>query len=219
MRWTCRDSGAVYRADGDGRPAYDPAVLVAVLLYAYCTGIRSSRVIERRCREDVAFRVLAGGPMPDHVILGRFRSRHAGALAGVFVESLRLCVEAGLVRLGAVAPDRTKIGADARADGNPTLAQLGRLITDMLDEAESVDAAEDAPDSSDPPLPPGMVDRGCRLSRLREAKARLEAEAQARAQRFLQRSEQVNTPRAARACRPCSCGRAGAMRHRARTPP
>ena len=112
---------AAYRADGHGRAAYDPAVLVAILLYAYCCGIRSSRVIERRCREDVAFRVLAGGLMPDHVTLARFRSRHADALAAVFVDSLRLCAEAGLVRLGAVALDGTKIGP--RRESTPRWAQ------------------------------------------------------------------------------------------------
>src|SRR6266508_4618834 len=183
---------AAYRADGHGRPAYDPAVLVAVLLYAYCAGIRSSRVIERRCQEDVAFRVLAGGLFPDHVTFARFRSRHAQALAAVFVDSLRLCAEAGLVCLGAVALDGSKIGADARTDGNRTLAELTRSIEDMLDEAAAIDAAEDARDSNDPPLPPTLVDRGGRLARLREAKARLQADAQARAKRFAQRSEQVN---------------------------
>lgn len=193
---------AAYRADGHGRPAYDPAVLVAVLLYAYCSGIRSSRVIERRCQEDVAFRVLAGGLMPDHVTLARFRSRHAEALAAVFVASLRLCAEAGLVRLGAVALDGTKIGADARLDGNKTLAQLDELINGMLVEAEAVDAAEDARESNDPPLPPGMVHRERRLARLREAKARLEADAAARAARFAQRSAQVNTARAAKGLAP-----------------
>ncbi len=193
---------AAYRADGHGRAAYDPAVLVAVLLYAYCSGIRSSRVIERRCREDVAFRVLAGGLMPDHVTLARFRSRHAEALAAVFIDSLRLCAEAGLVCLGTVALDGTKIGADARPDGNRTLAELNRLIEDMLDEAAAVDAAEDARESNDPPLPPGMVNPDRRLARLREAKARLQADAHARAARFAQRSEQVNTARAAKGLPP-----------------
>jgi transposase len=189
---------AAYRADGHGRPAYDPATLVAIWLYAYCTGLRSSRVIERRCREDVAFRVLAGGLFPDHVTLARFRSRHADALAAVFVDSLRLCAEAGLVRLGAVALDGSKIGADARLDGNRTLAQLNQLIDGMLTEAAATDAADDARESNDPPLPPGMVDRGGRLARLRAAKARLEADAAERAARFAQRSEQINTARAAK---------------------
>jgi transposase len=193
---------AAYRADGHGRAAYDPAVLVAVLLYAYCTGLRSSRLIERRCREDVALRVLAGGLFPDHVTLARFRSRHAQALAAVFVDSLRLCAEAGLVRLGAVALDGTKIGADARADGNRTLAQLDKVIDDMLAEAAAVDDAEDSRESNDPPVPPGLADRDRRLERLRTAKARLEAEAKARADRFTQRSQQVNTAREAKGLPP-----------------
>ena len=143
-------------------------------------------------------RVLAGGLCPDHVTLARFRSRHAQALAAVFVDSLRLCAEAGLVRLGAVALDGTKMGADARADGNKTLAQLDKVIDAMLAEAAAVDAAEDARESNDPPVPPGLSDRDRRLERLREAKARLEADAKARADRFTQRGQQVNTARAAR---------------------
>ena len=83
-----------YRSDGHGSAAYDPAVVVALLLYAYCTGHRSSRVIERRCHEDVAFRVVAGGQLPDHVTIARFRARHSAALAAVLVHSLRLCAEA-----------------------------------------------------------------------------------------------------------------------------
>src|SRR6266702_1167052 len=135
---------AAYRSDGRGGAAYEPSMMVALLVYAYCVGERSSRVIERRCREDVAFRVLAGGLFPDHVTFARFRSRHAQALAAVFVDSLRLCAEAGLVCLGAVALDGSTIGADARTAGNRTLAELTRLIEDMLDEAAAVDAAEDA---------------------------------------------------------------------------
>ena len=200
------------------RPMTDPAMLVAILLYAYCCGIRSSRVIERRCQEDVAFRVLAGGLLPDHVTFARFRSRHAEALAEVFVDSLRLCAEAGLVRLGAVALDGSKIGADARTDGNRTLGELNRLIEDMLDEAAAVDAAEDARDANDPPLPPGMVDRGGRLARLREAKARLQADAQAREARSRSAASRSTPPAQPRACRRGSCVHAGVMRRRARMP-
>jgi transposase len=89
-----------YRADGHGHPAYDPKSLLGVLLYAYATGVRSSRQIQRRCTEDLAFRVLAGNQAPDHVTIARFRVRHQQALAGFLVESLRLCAAAGLVRLG-----------------------------------------------------------------------------------------------------------------------
>jgi transposase len=83
--------------------AYDPKTLVGVLLYAYATGMRSSRQIQRRCAEDLAFRVLAGNQAPDHVTIARFRVRHQQALAGVLVESLKLCAAAGLVRLGIIA--------------------------------------------------------------------------------------------------------------------
>ena len=98
---------AAYRADGHGRPAYDPAMLVGVLLYAYCNGLRSSRVIERRCREDVALRVLAGGLFPDHVTLARFavaaRARACGGVRGL----------AAVVRRGRVgAPGRGRVGRD-----------------------------------------------------------------------------------------------------------
>jgi transposase len=102
-----------YRADGHGRAAYQPRMLLAVLLYGYCTGIRSSRQIERRCHEDIAFRVLAGNRTPDHVTIARFRVRHEQALAGLLVASLKLCAAAGMVRLGLVALDGTKIEANA----------------------------------------------------------------------------------------------------------
>src|SRR5512132_1826751 len=86
---------AAYRADGHGRAAYEPRMLLGVLLYAYCTGIRSSRQIERRCHEDIAFRVLAANTTPDHVTIAPFRVRHDQALPGLLVQSLRLCAAAG----------------------------------------------------------------------------------------------------------------------------
>jgi hypothetical protein len=126
-----------YRADGHGHPAYDPKTLLGVLLYAYATGARSSRQIQRRCTEDLAFRVLAANQTPDHVTIARFRVRHQHALAGFLVESLRLCAAAGLVRLGVVAKvirylalacsyDET-IAVDGRID-QPTEAGLQRLV-------------------------------------------------------------------------------------------
>ena len=86
-----------YRQDGHGRAAFDPAVMVAVLLYAYARGVRSSRAIERACEEDVAFRVLAAHQVPDHTTIARFRQRHPGALARLLGEVLALCADAGLV--------------------------------------------------------------------------------------------------------------------------
>jgi transposase len=135
------DAGALegaYRADGQGRPAYDPRQLATLLVYACAVGERSSRAIERRCAEDVAFRVAAAGLRPDHVTIARFRRRHADALVGLFGQVLRLCAAAGLVRLGLVAIDGTKIRADANKD------RLAPLAREILAEAEATDAAEDA---------------------------------------------------------------------------
>ena len=134
---------AAYRADGHGHPAYDPRILLGVLLYAYCTGIRSSRQIERRCTEDIAFRVLAGNVVPDHVTIARFRARHEAALAGFLVQSLRLCAAVGLVRLGLVALDGTKIEANAAAAANRTHAHLEAQVAELLAQAAAIDQAED----------------------------------------------------------------------------
>src|SRR3954452_13654590 len=88
---------AAYRADGWGRAAHEPAMMVALLLYAYAIGERSSRRIERRCEEDIAFRVVCANRVPDHATIARFRVRHERAIAGLFGEVLALCAEAGLV--------------------------------------------------------------------------------------------------------------------------
>ncbi len=134
---------AAYRGDGQGRPAYDPRLIASVLLYAYAVGERSSRAIERRCREDVAFRVAACGLQPDHVTIARFRRRHADALIGLFTGVLALCAEAGLVRVGLVAIDGTGIRANANrdrvCDEDPLREQAERLLA----EAEAEDARED----------------------------------------------------------------------------
>src|SRR5829696_41326 len=94
---------AAYRVDGRSRPPYDPAMMVAVLLYAYARGIRSSRVIERACEEDVAFRVLAAQQRPDHATIARFVERHQEAIAGLFGEVLTLCARSGLAKAGVIA--------------------------------------------------------------------------------------------------------------------
>ena len=119
-----------YRADGHGRAAYQPRILLAVLLYAYCTGVRSSRQIERRCTEDIAFRVLAGNSRPDHVTIARFRVRHEQALAGLLIQSLKLCAAAGMVRLGLLALDGTKVEANAAAAANRTHAHLEAQVAE-----------------------------------------------------------------------------------------
>jgi len=176
----------VHRADGHGHPAYDPKTLLGVLLYAYAIGVRSSRQIQRRCHEDLAFRVLAGNQAPDHVTVARFRVRHQQALAGVLVESLKLCAAAGLVRLGVVALDGTKVAANAADRANRTLAKLQDEVAQMLREAAETDQAEDhqhGPTRGDE-LPAELASPTGRLARLQEAKARLEAEAAERQRRY-----------------------------------
>src|SRR5215203_4684540 len=131
---------AAYRADGHGRAAHDPAMMVALIVYAYAIGERSSRRIERRCREDVAFRVITANQVPDHATIARFRVRHQDALAGLFGEVLRLCAKAGAVSVGVIAVDGTRVKANAADRANFTYEQLAREI---LAEADAIDAAED----------------------------------------------------------------------------
>src|SRR5829696_8302999 len=127
---------AAYRHDGWGRAAHDPAMMVALLLYAYAIGERSSRRIERRCREDVAVRVIAANRAPDHTTIARCRQRHEAALGALFGEVLALCAEAGLVKVGVIAIDGTKVHANASQHANRDYEQLAREI---LDEAAEVD--------------------------------------------------------------------------------
>src|SRR5205809_2676555 len=131
---------AAYRADGHGRPAYEPSMMVALLLYAYARGTRSSRGIERACIEDVAFRVVAGNVAPDHSTIAEFRCRHERPLADVFSGVLGLCARAGLVSVGVVAIDGTKMAANASSDANRDFAQIAGEI---LAEAAAIDARED----------------------------------------------------------------------------
>jgi transposase len=165
-----------YRADGHGRAAHDPAMMVALLLYAYAVGERSSRGIERRCQEDIAFRVIAANQAPDHATVARFRVRHQDALAGLFGQVLALCARAGAIQVGVVAVDGTRMKADAADRANFSYEQLAREI---LAEADAVDAAEDAQfgDKRGDELPPELADRKTRKARLKEAKERLEARA------------------------------------------
>ena len=127
-----------YRADGQGRAAHDPAMMVALLLYAYAIGERSSRRIERRCMEDVALRVIRANQAPDHTTIARFRQRHETALAELFGEVLALCAEAGLVKVGVIAIDGTKVHANASQHANRDYEQIAREI---LAEADAVDRA------------------------------------------------------------------------------
>src|SRR5918995_1190533 len=169
-----------YRDDGHGRAALDPAMMVALLLYAYAIGVRSSRAIERRCREDVAFRVIAANQAPDHATVARFRVRHEQALAELFAQVLALCARAGLVRVGVVAVDGTKIAAAATHHATRSYAEIAREI---LDEAAQLDSAEDElhGDARGDELPPGLRVAGDRRKRLREAKQAWDAEREAEA--------------------------------------
>jgi transposase len=193
-----------YRADGHGRAAYQPRMLLAVLLYAYCTGVRSSRQIERRCHEDIAFRVLTGNSTPDHVTIARFRVRHEQALAGLLVQSLQLCAAAGMVRLGLVALDGTKIQANAAAAANRTHAHLEAQVAELLSRAAEADQAEDREHGTGrgDELPRALAGRAQRLVRLQRAKAQLEAEAAARKQRYQQRVAALAAAAQARGQRP-----------------
>jgi transposase len=171
---------AAYRKDGWGAAAYDPAMMAAVLLYAYCRGLRSSRRIARALEEDVSFRVVAANQQPDFRTLCRFRGEHEGALERLFVEVLGLCREAGLVKLGVVALDGTKVAANAALEANRTYDAIEEEVQKMLEEARAVDEGEDVlygPDRRGDELPEGLGRRAERLKRLEEAKTRLEREA------------------------------------------
>jgi transposase len=179
-----------HRNDGHGHPAYDPKTLLGVLLYGYCLGVRSSRQIERRCVEDIAFRVLAANQTPDHVTIARFRVRHEQALAGFLVESLRLCAAAGMVKVGVVALDGTKLAGNAADKANRTQERLDAEVAEILRQAAEADQREDLEhgQACGDELPDVLASKAGRLTRLHQAKARLEAEAAERAQRFAERA-------------------------------
>jgi len=164
-----------YRGDGVGRPAHDPAVMVALLLYAYSRGQRSSRRIERACVEDVAFRVITVNQAPDHTTIARFRQRHQDAIAGLFSDVLRLCADAGLAGVGLVAVDGTKVHADASHHANRDYEQIAREI---LAEADAIDALEDEQfgDRRGDELPLELQTGRGRQEWLRAGRKRLEAQ-------------------------------------------
>jgi hypothetical protein len=150
-----------------------------VLLYAYAIGVRSSRQIQRRCIEDLAFRVLAGNQLPDHVTIARFRVRHQQALAGFLVQSLKLCAAAGLVRLGVIALDGTKVAANAADKANHTHDQIEAEVVEILRQAAEADQREglEHGQARGDELPAALASKSSRLARLRHAKALLEAAA------------------------------------------
>src|SRR4030042_1177095 len=131
-----------FRSDGWGSAAYDPRMMVSLLLYAYCLGVRSSRQIERACEVDVAFRVIAGNLRPDYSTICRFRSENEQELVMLFTDILRLCAEAGLVEAGVVALDGTKIKANASLSANRTQEHIEEEVRKMLAEAKQKDEEE-----------------------------------------------------------------------------
>ena len=131
---------AAYRADGHGRAAYEPSMMVTLVLYAFATRVRSSRAIESHCRQDVAYRVITGNVVPDHATIARFVVRHEQALADLFGEVLRLCGEAGLVKPEVIAIDGTRMAGNANSDATRDFGQLAREI---VAEHKATDEAED----------------------------------------------------------------------------
>lgn len=188
------DLGPILRAytRGRGPQGYHPQMLLTVLVYGYCTGTFSSRRLAAKCETDVAFRVVAGGEFPDFRTLADFRKRHLWAMQALFVEVLRLCREAGLVRVGHLSVDGSKFQASASKHkamsyGRIKTAepQVEQEIRDLLRQAGDTDAAEDGEHGSDQrgeELPVELRRREGRLVKIRAAKARLEERARQRAQ-------------------------------------
>jgi transposase len=162
-----------YRLGAAGRAAYDPSMLVALLLYSYARGIRSSRHIERACWEDVAFKVIASMRTPDHSTIAEFRRRHEGEIAELFDDVLGLCREAGLVSVGVITIDGTKIKANASMDQNRDYRELA---LEILREAEEVDRREDElyGDRRGDELPEALRTPEGRRAALEDAKRRIE---------------------------------------------
>jgi transposase len=189
-----------------GFPPYDPRLMVRLLIYGYTTGVRSSRAVERRCVDDVAFRFLAADQAPDYRSISRFRRRHLDALADLFLQSLHLAQRLGMVKMGRVALDGTKLEANA---SKHKAMSYGRLVDKeerveveiavleakaraLLSDAEATDAAEDqifGPDGKDVDLPAELDRREKRLAKLQAARAQIEAEAAAKARAHAQDKE------------------------------
>jgi transposase len=198
------DLSAIYRSyqekDGRGQAAYAPEMMVRLLLYGYASGVYSSRKIQTRTYEDVAFRYLSGDQHPDHATIAEFRKRHLTALSGLFTQALLLCSEAGLVKLGHVSIDGTKIKANASRHKamsykrmTETEARLKQEIDALLATAEKTDVEEDArlgQGQHGDELPGELQRRESRLQKIQEAKAALEQAAREQAELDREESEQ-----------------------------
>jgi transposase len=189
------DLSAIYDSyvEASGAPPYDPKMMLKVLVFAYSTGVTSSREMERRCHTDVALRWLSANQAPDYRSISRFRRRHLEALDDLFVQVLRLCAQAGLVKLGRIALDGTKLRASAsrhKAMSHdrivPKIEQLEAEVADLLAEAEAADRAEDdefGQDRRGDKIPAELARRETRLAKLRAAKEAIEQEARDKAAR------------------------------------
>lgn len=197
---------AVYaRKDGRGAPAYHPAMMTKLMLYGYCTGVCSSRRIERATYDDVAFRYLSADQHPDHASIAEFRKRCLAPLASLFLEVLQLCQKAGLVKLGHVALDGTKVKANAskhKAMSYDRMSKAEQRLVDevrqLLEEAERVDREEDeqyGKGRRGDELPDELARRESRLVKIREAKEALEQEAREKAECDLQAAREKNEER------------------------
>jgi len=185
---------ADYRADGWGGAAHHPKMMVALLLYAYSIGLRSSRRIERACQVDVAFRVVCANVFVDHTTIARFRQRHEQALKSLFSASLRLCAKAGMTTVGVVAVDGTKIGAPASLQSNRTKEVIDAEVEAMFAEAKAADEADDAEFGAARGVEPpaklrARADRRRRFARAKELlDEELAAERQAHEQHLAERA-------------------------------
>jgi transposase len=183
---------ATRRRGGAGAAGYDPRMLLALLVYAYCQGVRSSRQIERMCVTDVAFRVLCAQDGPDHATIARFRVQARDVFIDLFSQILMVAAEAGLGRFGTVAIDGTKIAANASIDANRGKDWFDQRVTGMVADSEDTDQAEDmaaggAGDVGSDRVPAGLGDCTRRVERIRQAAAELRAQLQRRARADEQR--------------------------------
>jgi transposase len=159
-----------YRRDGHGRPAHDPAMMVGLVLYAYAVGVTSSRAIERCCEVDVAFRVIAANRQPDHATIARFLVRHREQLSELFFQVLALCRRAGMVKVGTVAVDSTKLAANASIDQNRTYDGLREEARRIIEEAIETDRREDElyGEQRGDELPEELADPRTRKAKIKE---------------------------------------------------
>ena len=165
----------------EGAPPYDPQMMLATLLYAWSTGIRSSRLIAKACEEQIPFRWLMANIMPDHCAFARFRSRHEAQISGLFTQILALCQESGLVRLGRVFLDGTKIKGNAALSSSHTKEYFEKEIARLVKESKTADEEEERKYGqglrANDELPENLKSSTERLGRLRQAREVLEKKA------------------------------------------